>query len=75
MLAVKSEKVDIVELPIDKGDPLLTALNECTEAYRKALCTEDEHWRMEIAEDSHQQTRLLGKSTRSTLRNNQIDST
>ncbi|HAW94714.1 MAG TPA: hypothetical protein DCX60_00415 [Phycisphaerales bacterium] len=72
MLAVRSEKVDIVELPpIDKGDPLLNALNECnSKAYRKALCTEEEHWRLEIAEDFDRQMLLLGKSTRGTLRHN-----
>ena len=69
---IKKEKVDIIELPfIDKNDLLLDALNNSSlKSYQNASLKEQEHWRLELAEDFDRQMLLLGKSTRSTLRHN-----
>ena len=69
---IKKEKVDIIELPfMDKNDLLLDALNKSSlKSYQNAALKEQEHWRLELAEDFDGQMMLLGRSTRSTLRHN-----
>ena len=70
--AIRNEKIDMIELPpLDKDDPVFAALSTSSiKSYQKAYFDEEEHWRLEIAEDFDKQMLLLGKSTRSTLRHN-----
>ena len=70
--AIRHENVDMIELPpLDKNDPLFDALSTSPlKSYQNAYFEEQEHWRLELADDFDKQMLLLGKSTRSTLRHN-----
>jgi hypothetical protein len=66
------QNVDVLELPyMDLDHPIQIALSQADiTRFDRATKNEKEHWRMLIEDDFDKQMLQLGKSTRSTLRNN-----